>query len=219
MKSGTSWAAVLVTAAVVWMVSATLSAARNDAPAAASPAGTKVGVVDLVRVFNDFKQTKALNQKMQDYRNKLGEQKDKRQQEINAERAALDAFSPDSADWFKRNEELKKKRFEFEIWQAMESDALTEHHLRWVKRTYESVTKEIADVAKQRGLQLVVTREEMDTPSTNDTSKILQATFQQILNRKVVYSDSNIDVSDEVLANLNAGFEKAGGDKVIDVTK
>ena len=59
----------------------------------------------------------------------------------------------------------------------------------------------------------------MDTPSTTDTSKILQATFQQILNRKVVYSDAAIDVSDEVLANLNAAFEKAGGEKAIEVTK
>ena len=218
MKRGTSWAAVLVTAAVVWMVSGTRSAARNDAAPAPS-GGTRVGVVDLVRVFNEFKQTKTLNQKMQDYRNKLGEDKDKRQQEINAERAALDAFSPDSADWFKRNESLKKKRFELEIWQAMESDQLTDHHLRWVKRTYEMVTKEVSEVARKRGLQLVVTREEMDTPSTTDTSKILQATFQQILNRKVVYSDAAIDVSDEVLANLNAAFEKAGGEKAIEVTK
>lgn len=215
MKRGIHWLALAGVAGLAWTVSNAFSASKSDAPAG----GTRVAVVDLVRVFNEFKQTKALNQRMQDYRGKLGGDRDKRLKEIDAEKAALDAFTPDSSDWYKRNEALKKKRFEYEVWQALEMDQLAAHHLRWTKRTYQMVTDEIAAVAKSRGAQLVVTREELDTPNTTDSAKLLQAIDQQILARKVVYSDPNIEVTEEVLANLNAAFEKAGGEKAIDVTK
>ena len=96
---------------------------------------------------------------------------------------------------------------------------LGEHHLRWIKRTYQMVTDEVAAVAKSKGVELVVTREEMDTPNTTDTSKIMQATLQQILNRKVVYSDATLDITDEVLKRLDSGFEKRGGEKALDPKK
>ncbi len=215
MKRGMTALALGLAAGLAWMVSTAFSASSSEAPAG----GTRVAVIDLVRVFNEFKQTRALNQKMQEYRTKLGEEKDKRIQDINAGKAALDAFTPDSSDWYKRNEELKKQRFSFEVWQAIEMDNLAAHHLRWTKRTYQMVTEQIAAIAKRRGAHLVITREEIDTPSTTDTAKLLQAMDQQILNRKVVYSDPAIEISDEVLAELNAAFEKAGGEKALDVTK
>jgi Skp family chaperone for outer membrane proteins len=216
MNRGTHW--VLLTAVAVggWMVSNAFSAAKTDG---IGTAGTRIAVVDIVKLFNDFKQTKALNAKMEDHRTRLGGEKERRQQEIDAEKAALAAFAPDSADWFKRNEALKKKRFEFEVWQALELDQLGEHHLRWTKRTYQLVTDEVAKVAKKHGVQLVVTREELDMPQTRDTSKLMQAMLQQILGRKVVYSDPSIEITDEVLTNLNDAFEKSGGEKALDPTK
>lgn len=66
------------------------------------------------------------------------------------------------------------------------------------------VTDQVAAVAKAHGVELVLTREELDTPNTTDTTKQMQATLQQILNRKVVYSDPTLDVTDEVLKKLDA---------------
>lgn len=51
-------------------------------------------MVDLVRVFNEFKQTRALNQKMAEHREKLNSEKDKRQTEINALREQTRWFRP-----------------------------------------------------------------------------------------------------------------------------
>jgi Skp family chaperone for outer membrane proteins len=208
-------AAVILAAAIVLSSAANLIFARNEMPTG----GTRVGVVDLVAIFNDFQQTKVLNQKMQEHRNQLGQEADRRMQEINAKRAALAGFTPDTPDWFKRNEELKKMRFDYRVWEAFEEEELAEHHLRWIRRTYDAVTDEIADVARQHGVHLVVTREELDTPPNTDTKTMVEALFRQILARKVVYSEPAIDLSQVVLANLNGKFERAGGARTVDPTK
>ena len=41
--------------------------------------------------------------------------------------------------------------------------------------------------------------------------QMLQQFKAQILNRKVVYSEPTVDLTEEVLANLNDAFIKAGG--------
>jgi Skp family chaperone for outer membrane proteins len=197
------------------MVSNAFSAAKPDPWAG----GTRVAVIDLVKTFNEFKQTLTLNKRMDEKRKKIGEEADHRQEEMNADKTALDAFAPDSADWFKRSTELKKKTLEYEIWQRLELDALGEHHLRWTKRTYEMVTSEVARIAQKHNIQLVVTREELDMPQTRDTQKLMQAMLQQILGRKVVYSDPAIEITEEVLTALNEAFDKAGGEKALDPSK
>ena len=67
MTNGKSWIVVLLAAVTVWAVSAGLNHAQSAVPAG----GTKVGVVDLFRVFNEFDQTEALNEKLQQYKSEL----------------------------------------------------------------------------------------------------------------------------------------------------
>ena len=109
MKRRTSSAAVIaLTFVTVWMVSVTANKAQ---PAASSGSrhGTKVGVVDLERVFDQYEQTQVLNRKMDAYTKEILKEGDERQQAIQAEQVALEAFAKDSADYFKRSQELRKK--------------------------------------------------------------------------------------------------------------
>ncbi len=219
MRRGIIGFIVLCAGLIAWTATHSFSQNPAGGAGAGNCCGTKLAVVDLVRVFNDFKQTKTLNAKMFDIRKQLTDEADKRQQEINALREALDGFAPDSADYHQRSQDLMRKRVDLEVWQRIQLEELGSHHLRWIKRTYQMVTDEVAKVAKARGYDLVVTREEMDEPNTTDTSKLMQATMQQILNRKVVYSTPNIDITDEVLRSLDAEFDRRGGEKSLDPKK
>jgi len=221
MKRGTGCLLIVTAMGLAWMVSSAFSAPPKAAAAAPPPPtlGTRVAVVDMVKVFNDFKQTKALNKKMDDYKKQLNAEGEKRMEDINALKAQLQAVAPDSADFFKRNKELKLKKFDNQVWEMTEMESLAESHLRWVKKTYKMVTDEVAQVAKKKGIQLVITREELEEPKSPDAKTQLQAMFQQIINRKVVYSDPAIEITDEVLSSLNAAYEKAGGEKSVDPAK
>jgi Skp family chaperone for outer membrane proteins len=103
---------------------------------------------------------------------------------------------------------------EYQVWKMTKQDEVGAAHLRWVNKTYKKVEEEVARAAKAKGFQLVVTREDLDTSITDSKTML-----KQIISRKVIYSEPSIDITDEVLANLNAAFVKDGGAKSIDFNK
>lgn len=218
MKASMSTLAVAVTAIVVWLAATTVNqAAQRKSTAAAGAAGTsRIAVVDIVKVFDMFEQTVTLNKKLDDHTKKILDEAERRAKQGQEEQKALEAFTPDSAEYFKQNEKVKKLMFENEVWRQIERDNIAEHHKRWVLRTYQMMTAEIEKVAKAHDVDIVLTREKLKTDVAD--SKALLA---QILNIKVIYAsaDSSIDLSDEVLTNLNAEFAKRGGAAAVEFGK
>ena len=187
-----------------------LIARDNQAQTPAGAGAIPIGVVDLVKVFNDFEQTKALNGELDRYKRRLADERQKKEEQISVERETLQGFAPDSAEYRKRSQALKKIMIEYQAEMTVEREILKDEHRRWIERTYDTIIKRIAEVAKRRSLQLVLTREELETGV--DDATVLQ---RQILNRKVVYNDPGLDVTDELLATLNDAFAKAGGAKSV----
>ncbi|HOW69404.1 MAG TPA: OmpH family outer membrane protein [Phycisphaerae bacterium] len=207
MKTGISLMAVVLTAVVVW----SLAAADNKAaPSAVGKGATRVGVLDLVKVFNEFEQTKVLNAEIDKYKAKLGEEKVQREDKIDTEKKTLQTFAPDSADYQRRVREVRKMMIEYRAWLESEQQSLTEEHRRWIERTYDMVTQTTATVARAHGIDVIITKEDLDK-SVSDTTVLLK----QILNRKVVYASPDLDITDEVMKSLNDLFAKSGGAKSI----
>ena len=90
----------------------------------------------------------------------------------------------DSPDRQARITKIKRMRLEYNVWESLEKDFVSDQYVRWVKLTYQTVTDGIAEVAKKQGAQLVITQEQVDTTVTKP-----EPLLQQILNRKVVYAD------------------------------
>lgn len=173
----------------------------------AMPAGVMpIGVVDLVKIFNEFELTKALNASLEREKRRIGEEQQKREEKLTVERDTLQGFAPDSAEYRKRSNELKTLVIGYQAWLTGERESLKDAHRRWIERTYADITKAVEQVARNKRLQLVLTREELET--NVDDVTVLQ---KQILNRKVLYYDAAMDISDAVLAAANDAFAKAGG--------
>jgi len=207
MRHRTGWVFVGLVGAFAWMLAGSVNEAQTPAPPAH---GAWIGVVDLVRVFNEFEQTKALNAALDQYKARLADEQQKREEQLTIERQTLAGFAPDSTEYLQRRKAFKKMMIDYQAWLAVERDTLKEEHFRWIKRTYAAVIDGIDKVARRRGIQVVLTREELDT-SVEDAT-VLQ---KQILNRKVVYYDPALDLTDEVLAVINEAFNKAGGARSI----
>ncbi|HSW44178.1 MAG TPA: OmpH family outer membrane protein [Phycisphaerae bacterium] len=206
MHKRASGVAVGLVVVIVGVLMTRVNQAQTPAPAGTMP----VGVVDLVRVFNEFEQTKALNAELDRYKTQLSRDQQQREEKLTVERDTLQGFAPDSAEYRKRSAAMKKMIVEYQAWLATEREMLKDEHRRWIERTYDMVTQSVAQVALRKGLQLVFTREELET--NVDDAGVLQ---KQILNRKVVYYDPGLDVSDDVLVILNDAFAKAGGAKSV----
>ena len=202
MNRGTKWMLIVAGAACVWMASATMNLAGQQPPTG----GTSVAVVNLVEIFNQFEQTKAVNEQVGRHRTQLGADAKAKQAKITGLREARDARNPNTKEWFAADKEFKKAQFEFGVWESIEKQSTIDAHQWWIKKTYNDITDEVGRVAKAKGYHVVLTEENLDDNS-DDTTVLLR----QIFNRKVIYSDSAIDLTDQVLANLNNAFKQAGG--------
>ena len=199
-------AGTLIVALAIVTAGGLLAWAQAQTPAVSGSSCACIGVVDLVKVFNDFEQTKALNAELDRYKLRLGKEQQDREEKLSVERDTLKGFAPDSAEYQKRSRALKKLIVDYQAWLTGERESLKDEHRRWIERTYGDITKAVAEVAKSKGLQLVLTREELETDVDDVT--VLQ---KQILNRKVLYYDASMDISEAVLVALNDAFAKAGG--------
>ena len=213
MKLGTSSIVVVVAAAAVWMASTAVNQAQTAA--GETPCcGTKVAVVDLEKVFDQFEQTQVLNRKMDAIRKKFTQERESKQQAIQAEQVALEAFAKDSTEYYKRNKDLKKKVLEYRIWEAMTNDEVAQNYRRWVNRTYKMITEAVATTAKADGVKLVITQEQLKT-DVKDPKELIA----RIISRKVVYTAPSIDLTEKVRSKLNADFQKAGGPDAVEFMK
>jgi Skp family chaperone for outer membrane proteins len=205
---------IVAAAAAIAAVSTAWNLAAD--PPAAAPAGvpTRVAVVDIVKVFNEFDQIKVLNQKMSALEADLQAQDQKKNQEIESQRGAVKAFSPDSPQHKKANDDLRTMLVNYQVWKLEAQDRMSQNHLRWVNRTYESIRTQVAAVAKAKGFQVILTTQELDTSITD--SKVM---LKQIIERKVLYFDPVVDLTADVLAALNNAFAAAGGARSVDVDK
>ncbi|MHC4441769.1 MAG: OmpH/Skp family outer membrane protein [Planctomycetota bacterium] len=214
MTRGRSWLAVFLTALAVWTVSTTINHAQSPA---ASTGGKCVAVVDLVYVFNEFEQTKAFNKLIEQDSQKIKEEMTQKVQNLTTERNALEPYDPNSPDYAKRKKEYEKMEFEARVWQVMQQERQVQIRKRWLLRNYEAITAEAAKVAKAKGIQVVITKEDL---RVGDIEKVdANALYNQILNRKVLYADPALDLTQEVLGNLNAAFELAGGINSLNLDK
>lgn len=215
MRANVRTLAVAGTAVAVLLAAASLISAQNKPAPQPNPV-VRVAVVDIVKVFDTFEQTVVLNKKLDAHTKVLSEEAEKRGKLAEAEQKALEAYAPDSADWYKQNEKVKRMVFENEVWRQLEREQIAESHKRWVARTYTMMIGEIEKVAQARGVDIVLTREKLKA-DVGDSKALLA----QILNIKVVYASSspNIDLTEEVLANLNAEFQKRGGAAAIEFSK
>jgi Skp family chaperone for outer membrane proteins len=72
---------------------------------------------------------------------------------------------------------------------------------RYTKEVYQDVLDAVDKVAKERGYQLVLFKE-----SANLTSRTYDELLEQIARRKVLYSDSSLEITDDVLKRLNRDY-------------
>lgn len=201
----TTWAWILVPAVAVGLM---VGLWRSEAAAPNAPkADAPIGVVDMVKAFNENDQWKAINNGLTKKRQGQDAEAEKFKEQIAAKQKQLDAYHPDSPDWLKCSEELLSLNTKAEVWARLEKARTERMKRQWVEKNYADVTKAIAEVAKKRGLALVLTREEIE-PNTEDSARL----FAQIINRKVVYHEPGLEITEEVLRKVNDEFKLAGGE-------
>lgn len=176
--------------------------------AAATWQPTRVAVVDLTKIFDGFQQTRDLNDLLQQRGDAIVKEGTDKEKSLTNRQKELDAFKPDTPDFDKRYQELMKQVIDFRAWQQFMREQVENEHRVWLKKTYQQILESVSQISAERGIDLVLYNQEPRVEGEN-----VQAMRENILQRKVVWSAKQNDITDQVIQRLNRDYEKQGGKK------
>lgn len=189
--------AVVCAGTVLWLASRT------------SPAGPKlpptpptVAVVDVHKLFTEYERSKSINTELKKKQDEAQAQLEQKLKQIEAKRAQLGNFRPDSKDYKDRNRELIQLHAELQSFKDISVyDAKNE--LRAMTETiYMEVIKAVEVFAKDAGYDLVIYRDEVKLEGDE-----LPVLLDKIRQRKVIYASDSIDITEPVLQQLNQQYQ------------
>ncbi len=186
-----------------WM---TLFFAAMLLPAAVASAQAKLGVVNTARIFNEMQETKALQTKLQSDRDGLADTERQKRGQLQALKESRDQLKPDSPQYQQRNEELVKASVEFEVWGRMMQLNVQRQQKQQIARLFDKIQTAVTEVAKNKGLDLVVAEQATEMPADMDQINVdqLKALINQ---RNILYAAEGLDISNEVITSLDATYK------------
>lgn len=186
-----------------WMVAA--CAALFVLPAVAA-AQSKVAVANVARIFNEMQETRDLRDRVNQERQTLVETERQKQQQLRALQEGRDQLKPDAPEYQKRNEELMRATIEYRIWGETVQQNLQRTQKRQVARLFEKIEAATAEVARQRGFELVLVEQHNEAPP--DQEKLTPEQFTALMaQRNVLYAADAVDLTNDILTLLDQRYK------------
>jgi len=158
----------------------------------------KIGVVNVTTVLENSKKHKQWQEKMQAEQTQMRQQFQKMREELEALQANLKLRTPGSEEFLKLREEMKEKGAILEAKDESYRDRVEMKMRNWTESLYQEMLKVTEQVAKDKGLDMIIADEILDLPAPS-----LRDFMLTIKTRKLLYHNSNFDLTDEVLVALN----------------
>ncbi|OQA02395.1 MAG: Chaperone protein Skp precursor [Planctomycetes bacterium ADurb.Bin401] len=129
----------------------------------------------------------------------------KMESDIESEKNAISKLKEDSAEYMVSLKSLMMKQSQLEAEKEFYQQDLTVKEMRSKEKIYRKILESIAEVAKEKGYNMVINRDdnylnqpETSPPAQNPTDLILTTRTHKLL-----YFDKEYDMTQDVLVNLN----------------
>jgi Skp family chaperone for outer membrane proteins len=188
-----------------------LSAVALVLPArvASAQEGPRIGIVNPAKIFNEMQETKDLKQKMENDRQSIQAEAKRRADDLEEAKKARALFTEGTEDFNKKNQEMIRKAVELQVWQEMIKADLARQQKTQMKNLFEKIEAATKEVAESKKLDLVLVEQKIDLPS--DPTTMEQINVDQLRNlinqRSVMYSNGKFDITNDVLANVDAKYK------------
>jgi len=159
----------------------------------------KVGVVNVDRILRSSKKHAQWQERMNGEEAKLRAELDKMDKDAEAIKADMQTREPGSSDYMKLMSGYMDKRAATDARNKYYEQEMTVKVQRWTESLYQDIRAITATVAQARGLDVVLATEELTFPTASVRDLLLS-----IKTNKVLYQNDDLDVTDEVLVQLDA---------------
>jgi Skp family chaperone for outer membrane proteins len=177
--------------------------------APAQTESTKVAVCSPARVFNDMQETKDLRSKIEAQQKDFKSQADARQQHVKDLQAQRDLLKVDSPQYKAADDSFTKEAIEFNTWIQVNQAQMQGEQKQQMKSLFDKIVATTDEVAKAKGIDLVLTDQRPDLPE--NLTQISVEQLKGILNQRNILSmnEKKVDISQDVIAALDAKYKSS----------
>jgi Skp family chaperone for outer membrane proteins len=181
----------------------TLVGAVAAAPARAQEVA-KVGVANPTQIFIQIREKKDLEAKVKEQTAAIGQQDQAKKQNLQQLQEARNQFKPDTQQWQEKNNEFRRAYIEYETWSRVTQQDLQNQLKLLTKTTYEKIEAAVGEVARQRGLDIVIADQRGEIGNIDAlTPEGLDAKLKQ---RVVLFANPKVDITNDVIAYLDKNY-------------
>ncbi|MGA2092629.1 MAG: OmpH family outer membrane protein [Sedimentisphaerales bacterium] len=188
---------LVVCATILTLVNVTGGADKS--PAVSEGKCLKIGVVSVRKIFADCKRNVKYRQDLSAERDKMAADLEKLSKEIDADKASLKTLKQGSTDYTAMMKEILEKQGKLQALQEFYKRQMDMRESQVIENLFKDVLKATTEVAKTKGLDLVLERSDPDLPASNSNELTLT-----ISTHKVLYDAGCPDITDEVMAKVDA---------------
>jgi len=167
----------------------------------------KIAIANPARIFNEMQETKDLKVKLENDRKSLEAQEREKREKIKALQDERDQLKSDTPQYAERNKALLSAAIEFKTWgEIMQADVQRTQKIQ-MKSLFEKIQAATAEVAKEKGISLVIAEQKPDVPDNLEQITVDQLRLV-ITQRNVLFAEEATDISNEVIALVDAKYKK-----------
>jgi len=170
-------------------------------PARAKTTVTRVGVCDIVEIFDNYQRAKDLTAQLGEHGKAIKAENEKRGKAIDAIKMELESLNPGSKEYEKRLDQIEKLTIERKAWLDYETAKSMRNHHRLTRDMHDQIVAMIALVSKELNLHIIFQRDRSKMTS-NSTPELIR----RIAARKVLYAAEEADITEIILSRLNLAY-------------
>jgi len=193
MKSKVAFIGVLIVASIAFLG---FELVQVDA---GSNSNSTTGVVNIRKVLQKCDRSLKYRDEAQEVETKIMDELNSLRNEIMAAESALNTIKQGTQDYLKSEEDLNTKKASIISKQKFYQQKYATQDLEWTQKIYQDILKAIGEIAKTKGLNVVLEQNEPEFPVDS-----LEQLMMVISDLKVLYSEGAVDITDDVITKIDA---------------
>ena len=160
-----------------------------------------VGVVNVQRVFDSLEERQAIQNQLKSKMQQLHAENQNLEREIKTLRAELEMLREGTEDYERKRTALMRKQVELKAWQSLKKQEFARQNAKSLEELYQKVIKSTERVARENGFLIALFKEKPDVSSDKP-----KEVGNKIFNRKLVWSDPAVNITDKVITKMNLEY-------------
>ncbi len=175
-------------------------------PAPAAPAGqSRIATANPSKVFFGMKEKNDVVARLKQDVEELEKQNASRRQKVADLKSAMELLKPDAPQYEEANRAFMTGAIEHKNWLEVSQAQAARNEKMLTKMLFDKITTTIAEIAKERGIDLVVAEQ----PAFNIERMTSEQLTQAMAQRQVLYTSASMDLTNDVITRLDDGYNAA----------